>query len=125
MGKASKNKMELNNCFKSGFLVTFGIYVMLALLIMVFIKPMLMIMSVNNDILVESATYIRIESVTLILSVLSNFVLVALITLNKVNYLYILTGIRLVLSAVIDTFLVSVLPCSLKLGVNGIIWRLA
>ena len=120
MGKASKNKNELNNCFKSGLLVTFGIYVLLALLIMVFIKPMLMIMSVNNDILVESATYIRIESVALIFSVLSNFVLVALITLNKVNYLYILTGTRLVLSAVIDTFLVSLLPCSLKLGVNGI-----
>ena len=120
MGKAAKNKEELNNCFKSGLLVTFGIYVLLALLIMLFIKPMLMIMSVNNDILVESATYIRIESVALIFSVLSNFVLVVLITLNKVNYLYILTGARLVLSSVIDTFLVSLLPCSLKLGVNGI-----
>lgn len=120
MGKASQNKKEFNNCFKSGLLVTFGIYVVLALLIMVFIKPMLMIMSVNNDILVESATYIRIESVALIFSVLSNYVLVALITLNKVKYLYMLTGTRLVLSAVIDTFLVSFLPCSLKLGVNGI-----
>ena len=58
---------------------------MLALFIMIFIKPMLMIMSVNNDILVESATYIRIESVALIFSVLSNFVLVVLITLNKVS----------------------------------------
>ena len=120
MGKAAKNKKELNNCFKSGLLVTFGIYVLLALLIMLFIKPMLMIMSVNNDILVESAIYIRIESVALIFSILSNFVLVVLITLNKVNYLYILTGARLVLSSVIDTLLVSSLPCSLKLGVNGI-----
>ena len=29
MGKAAKNKKELNNCFKSGLLVTFGIYVLL------------------------------------------------------------------------------------------------
>ena len=29
MGKASKNEKELNNCFKSGLLVTFGIYVLL------------------------------------------------------------------------------------------------
>ena len=120
IGKASNDKMKLNNCFKSGFLITVGIYVLLALMIMVFIKPMLMIMSVNNDILVESATYIRIESVAVIFSVLSNFVLVVLITLNKVNYLYILTGVRLVLSTGIDTFLVSSLPCSLELGVNGI-----
>jgi Na+-driven multidrug efflux pump len=77
-------------------------------------------MSVNNDILTESATYIQLESIALIFSVLSNFVLVVLITLNKVKYMYILTGTRLILSTVIDTFLVSSLPCSLKLGVNGI-----
>ncbi|MBO5743689.1 MAG: multidrug transporter, partial [Clostridia bacterium] len=70
--------------------------------------------------LAASATYIRIESVALIFSVLSNFVLVVLITLNKVKYMYILTGTRLVLCTVIDTFLVSSFPCSLNLGVNGI-----
>lgn len=120
IGKALNDKREFSNCFKSGLLVTFGIYVVLALLIMLFIKPMLMIMSVNNDILASSATYIRIESVALIFSVLSNFVFVLLITLNKVKYMYMLTVARLVLSAVIDMFLVSLLPCSLKLGVNGI-----
>ena len=120
IGKASNNKKELGNCLKSGLLVTFLIYVVLALLIMLFIKPMLMIMSVNKDILAESATYIRIESIALIFSVVSSFVLVVLITLNKVKFMYILTGIRLILCTMIDTLLVSSLPCSLKLGVNGI-----
>lgn len=120
VGKATKNKKELSNCFKSGLLVTFLIYVVLALLIMLFIKPMLMIMSVNKDILAESATYIRIESIALIFSVISSFVLVVLITLNKVKFMYILTGTRLILCTVIDILLVSSLPCSLKLGVNGI-----
>ena len=120
VGKASNNKKELSNCFKSGLLVTFLIYVVLALLIMLFIKPMLMIMSVNKDILSESATYIRLESIALILSVISSFTLVVFVTLNKVKLMYILTGTRLVLCTVIDTLLVSSLPCSLKLGVNGI-----
>ena len=120
IGKASNNKKELGNCLKSGLLVTFLIYVVLALLIMLFIKPMLMIMSVNKDILAESATYIRIESIALIFSVVSSFVLVVLITLNKVKFMYILTGIRLILCTMLDTLLVSSLPCSLKLGVNGI-----
>ena len=90
IGKASNDKKELSNCFKSGLLVTFLMYIILALLVIVFIKPMLMLMSVNNDILTESATYIRLESIALIFSVLSNFVLVVLITLNKVNCMYIL-----------------------------------
>jgi Na+-driven multidrug efflux pump len=120
VGKASNNKKELGNCFKSGLLVTFLIYVVLALLIMLFIKPMLVIMSVNKDILAESATYIRIESIALIFSVISSFVLVVLVTLNKVKFMYILTGTRLILCTMIDTLLVSSLPCSLKLGVNGI-----
>ena len=120
VGKVSNNKKELGNCFKSGLLVTFLIYILLALLVIVFIEPMLMIMSVNKDILAESATYIRIESIALIFSILSSFILVVLVTLEKAKYMYVLTGIRLITSTAIDTLLVSSLPCSLKLGVNGI-----
>ena len=43
-----------------------------------------------------------------------------LVTLEKTKYMYILTGMRLIMSTAIDTLLVSSLPCSLKLGVNGI-----
>jgi Na+-driven multidrug efflux pump len=48
------------------------------------------------------------------------FALVALVTVNKSKYLYLITGARLVLSVVADTFLVSSLPVSANLGVNGI-----
>lgn len=40
--------------------------------------------------------------------------------MNKSKYLYVLTGARLVLCLVSDTFLVSNLPVSAHLGVNGI-----
>ena len=42
------------------------------------------------------------------------------VTVNKSKYLYALTGARLVLCFVSDTFLVSSLPVSANLGVNGI-----
>ena len=106
IGKVINNKKELNNCFNSGFMVIFLIYTVLALLIIVFIEPILMIMSVNKDILIESATYIRIESIALIFSILSSFILVVLVTLEKSKYMYILTGIRLIMSTAIDTLLV-------------------
>ena len=120
IGKASKSKRELNNCFKSGFIVTFCVYTVLALFIMVFIRPLLMVMCVNKDILAKSVVYIRIESIAMIFSVLANFVLVVLITLNKVRYMYILMTMRLVLCVVLDVIFVSPFSCSLNLGVNGI-----
>lgn len=120
VGKVVNNKKELSNLFKSGFLVTFCIYFVLAVLMLLFIKPLLTVMSVHKDILLESAIYIRIESIALIFSVLADFVLVLLVSLNKVCYIYRLTGIRLILCIVSDMFMVSSLPCSFKLGVNGI-----
>ncbi len=120
VGKVADNKKELNNCFKSGMLVTACIYGILALLVIVFIKPLLVTMAVNKEILAESATYIRIESIAFIFDILAKFVLVVLITLNKVKYLYVITGVRLILSVGIDIFLVSSFTYSLKLGVNGI-----
>lgn len=48
------------------------------------------------------------------------FSLVVLVTINKSKYLYAFTGARLVLCLISDTFLVSNLPVSANLGVNGI-----
>ncbi|MBR6053363.1 MAG: multidrug transporter, partial [Clostridia bacterium] len=42
------------------------------------------------------------------------------VTLGKDLFVYILTGVKLVLCVISDTFLVSTLPVSLNLGVNGI-----
>ena len=55
-----------------------------------------------------------------VFSILTQFALVALVTVNKSKYLYALTGARLVLCLVSDTFLVSSLSISANLGVNGI-----
>ena len=77
-------------------------------------------MATDASIIDASATYIRIESVANIFLILTQFTLVALVTINKSKYLYILTFARLVLSLVCDTFLVSSLSISLNLGVNGI-----
>ena len=120
IGKVANNKIELSNCFKSGMLITACIYIVLSLLAFVFVEPLLVLMTVNKEILVESASYIRIESIALIFSILANFVLVVLVALNKVKYMYIITAIRLVLCILFDVLFISSFPCSLKLGVNGI-----
>ena len=120
IGKVVTNKKELTNRLQTGMLLALIIYIILSAVIICFTKPLLSLMATDVSIIDASATYIRIESVANVFLILTQFTLVALVTINKSKYLYILTFAKLVLSIVCDTFLVSLLPISLKLGVNGI-----
>ena len=120
IGKVANDKKEFANRVKTGMLMSLGVYFILSVAIVCFTKPLLSLMATDVNIFEASATYIRIESIANIFLILTQFTLVALVTINKIKYLYILTFARLVLSLVCDTFLVSSLPISLTLGVNGI-----
>lgn len=120
IGKVVTDKKEFTNRVKTGMLMALGVYLVLSAVIVCFTKPLLLLMATDSSIIDASVTYIRIESVANIFLILTQFTLVALVTINKSKYLYILTFARLVLSLVCDTFLVSSLPVSLNLGVNGI-----
>ena len=120
IGKVATDKKEFANRVKTGILISLGIYLTLSMVVICLAKPLLSIMATNLNIIDASATYIRIESVANIFLILSQFVLVALVTINKSKYIYLLTIARLILSLLCDTFLVSNLPMSLNLGVNGI-----
>ncbi len=120
LGKDKNDKNVFTNRVRTGLLITFSVYLVLSILIIVFAKPLLLLMAADDSILDASISYIRIESIANIFSVLSQYVLVALVSINKSKYLYIITFLRLVLSLITDTFLVSSIPVSLKLGVNGI-----
>lgn len=120
IGKVAYDKKEFTNRVKTGLIMSLGIYLALSAIIIRFAKPLLSFMATDKAIIDASATYIRIESIANIFLILSQFTLVALVTLNKSKYLYILTIARLILSLLCDTFLVSSLPISLNLGVYGI-----
>ena len=120
MGKVKNDRDQFSNCVRTGMLISFSVYAVLSAIVMVFVEPMLTLMATDTSILKASASYIRIESIANIFSILTHFALVALVTVNKSKYLYALTGVKLVLCLVSDTFLVSSLPVSANLGVNGI-----
>ena len=120
VGKVATDKKEFTNRVKTGLLMSISVYLVLSVVIVSFARPLLEFMATDKAIIDASATYIRIESIANVFLILSQFVLVALVTLNNSKYLYILTFARLVLSIVCDTFLVSSLPISLNLGINGI-----
>lgn len=120
VGNSTMSTHELSNRTRTGIIFTFVTYLVLSLCIITFAKPLLLAMATNRNIINESVNYIRIESIANIFSVLSQFLLVVLLVLNKRIYLYLLTVARLLLCLCTDTFLVSSLPFSMKLGVNGI-----
>ena len=120
IGKVKNNKKEFANRVRTGMLISLSVYAVLSAVVFVFAEQLLMLMAADPAIIADSVAYIRIESIANIFIVLTQFALVALVTMNKSKYLYLLTGARLVLCLVTDTFLVSGLPISANLGVNGI-----
>ena len=120
VGKVKDDKDEFSNRVRTGMLISLSVYVVLSAIVLIFAKPLLSLMATDASIIEASASYIRIESIANIFSILTQFALVALVTVNKSKYLYALTGAKLVLCLVADTFLVSTLPVSANLGVNGI-----
>ena len=120
IGKVVSDRKEFTNRVKTGLLISLCAYSILSLLILIFAEPLLAVMATSTDILKESAAYVRIEAVANIFGILFSFVSVALVSLGKDRFVYILTGVKLVLCIVSDTFLVSTLPVSMNLGVNGI-----
>ena len=120
VGTVKNNKKEFTNRVRTGMLISFLVYAALSAVVFVFAEQLLTLMAADTAILADSVAYIRIESIANIFIVLTQFALVALVTMNKRKYLYLLTGARLMLCLVTDTFLVSGLPISANLGVNGI-----
>ena len=120
VGKVVSNKKEFTNRLKSGLLITLGVYLVFSVVIILGAKPLLQMMATDTSIIDASASYIRIESIANIFIILTQFTMVALVTLNNSKAVYIMTGIKLVLCLLLDTFLVSTLPFSFNLGINGI-----
>ena len=120
IGNIKHNIKEFSNRIRTGMLISFSAYTILSFFIIALAKPLLFVMATDSTIIEASAQYIRIESVANIFSILTQFTLVALVTINKSKYLYILTAVKFLLCIGLDVFFVSAMPFSLNLGVNGI-----
>lgn len=120
IGKVLVDKNEFASLMRTGLILSVGAYTLLSFLIIALAKPLLTLMATDKAIIDASATYIRIESVASIFSLAFNFIMVGMVTLGKEKYVYVLTAVKLVLCLLVDTFMVSTLPVSLNLGVNGI-----
>ena len=118
--KVKEDKQSLTNRVRTGLMITLCLYLLISAVINIFAEHLLCLMATNKEIIDASAQYIRIESVANIFSVLSQFSLVVLVSMNRSKYIYAFTLGRLVICILTDMCLVSSLPISLKLGINGV-----
>ena len=120
LGKSLGSKEELENKTRTGLLISGGAYLTLSILIICLARPLCTWMASDPSTFDATVNYIRLESVASTISILSKFITVLLVTLGKDKYMYILLGIQTGLSMLLDTFLISKLPFSVNMGVNGI-----
>lgn len=120
LGKSIDDKKDFSNKVRTGLVVTGGIYFIVSIIIIACARPLIVFMQQETAIIEQTVTYIRLETVAALFSTLWRFMSVVLVTLKKDSYMYILLGVQMVLSVIFDTFLVSNLSVSAKLGVNGI-----
>jgi len=120
LGKSLDDKKEFSNKVRTGLVITGGIYLAVSIIIIACARPLIVFMQQDTEIIEQTITYVRLETVAALFSTLWRFMSVVLVTLKKDNYMYIILGIQMVLSVLLDTFLVSNISVSAKLGVNGI-----
>ena len=94
VGKVREDKKEFSNRVRTGMMTALGVYAVLSAVIFIFAEQLLGLMAADSSIIAASAAYIRIESVANVFSILAQFALVALVTVNRSRYIYILTGAR-------------------------------
>ena len=120
LGKSLGDEKEFANKVRTGLTATAVIYAVVSIVIISCARPLVIFMAQDDTLIDATVTYIRLETVAALFSTLWRFMMTVLVTLKKDRYLYIVLGVQMALSVLLDTFFVSNLSVSAKLGVNGI-----
>lgn len=120
LGKSLQNREEFANKVRTGLAVTAIVYLIVSAIIVACARPLVIFMAQNGELIDATVTYIRLETLAALFSTLWRFMMLVLVTVKKDRYLYIVLGVQMALSVVLDTFLVSNLSVSANMGVNGI-----
>ncbi len=116
----NSGKKVFDNFIKTATLITFLIYLSLSTVLIIFAEPITQLMAQNRELISATVSYIRLESIAKIFIALVRFFTILLITAGQYKKLLIVLIVQMSLNIILDIFLVSNLPVSFDLGVNGI-----
>lgn len=120
MGKSLDDRKELEIKIRSGLVVIFLIYASFSTLLFLFIKSLLFFMEQKENLIVATSTYIRLETLAANFGLVVQYLILVFIILKQKRYLLRTLWIQMTATIASDIFLISSLPVSLRLGVNGI-----
>jgi Na+-driven multidrug efflux pump len=120
LGRVAGNREELSNRIKTGLILALALYAIVGLAVSLGAHPLLVFMKQKAEIIPASVTYIRIETISIAISIAYRFIGLVFIVLGREKWMYLLLAAQMALSMISDTFLVSSLSFSARLGVNGI-----
>lgn len=104
----------------SGLSVVFAIHIVIAVIIFSFTRELLNAVNLDESLLDKTITYIRLESIAIIFSIASEYLIIYLATLGKLKEIIWFGFIKSILLILSDLVLISNSNFSLNLGVNGI-----
>ena len=120
LGKSLDNKVQFATKVRTGLMVTAAVYALLSAILVVTAHPLVVFMGQDSQLVEATVTYIRLETLASLFATLWRFMMAVLVLLGRDRIMYAVLAVQMILSILLDTFLVSTLPCSLQMGVNGI-----
>ena len=120
IGAVVTDNVKLINRIKTGLIFTGFVYLSLSALIFIFARPLVEFMAQNQTVIDETVSYISLETIAMTFATTVRFIMVVLVTMRKDKNVYTMLIAQLIMTMLLDTFLVSTMEISLNLGVNGI-----
>ncbi len=122
LGKVVADRVKFAQRVSLALLVTVSAYVLLSLVVLMFTKPMTQVMGQTAALRDATVSYIRLETIGILMSSVYAVVHIVLVLQKKERLLYKLLVMKTGLIIIFDSLFVSQLPVSLQLGVNGVAW---
>ena len=120
LGSSVGNRAEFVMKVRGGLMVVTCVYLVFALVICIFAHPIVSLMGQDVGLMEQTVQYVRLETVAALFSTLVRFMVIVLVTLHMDRLMYMVLLAQMVLTVGTDSILISSLPFSLDLGVNGI-----
>lgn len=120
LGQVFLNPVEFRKRAMSSFAIIVLVYAIMTAFVIQFTPQLVTAMQQSSELLQNTIVYIRLEALAIFISSGYTFMNLLLVLHSKYKALYALLIIQTVLTVACDSVLVSQLPFSYRLGVNGI-----
>lgn len=121
-GQVIRQSKKYNVRLSTGLTIVVMAYATVTITVITLAPQMVAAMQQQATLIEQTVSYIRLESIAILLSSVFSFASLVLVLKNKQKLIYLLLLIQTLLTLLCDSLFVSQLPFSLNLGVNGIAW---